>query len=147
MKFFDLTLKNIDDIHSIEEKSFKTPWSKQEFINETKNDLAKYFCLYIDEKIAGYIGVWQIFDEGHITNVAVAPELRGNGYGSMLLEKLVSYAEEKNFSLLTLEVRTSNTPAINLYKKYDFIEVGLRKKYYENTEDAILMTKHFEEYI
>ena len=144
MKFVDLSLEIVDDIYDIEKNSFKKPWSRQEFVNETDNNLAKYFCLDIDGKIVGYIGMWQIYDEGHITNIAVLPECRGMGYGNMLVEKIISYAEEKNFAFLTLEVRKSNEAAIALYKKYGFTEVGLRKNYYENVEDAILMTKYIE---
>ena len=146
IEYVALSMEIIDDIYNIEVKSFKKPWSKQEFINETENVLAKYFCLTLDKKVIGYIGVWEIFDEGHITNIAVLPEYRGKGYGNLLAEKIISYAEERNLVLLTLEVRKSNQAAINLYKKHNFIEVGLRKNYYENTEDAILMTKQMEEY-
>ena len=145
MKFIDLTTEIIDDIYKIEINSFKKPWSKQEFINETENKLAKYFCLEVSGKIIGYIGVWEIFDEGHITNVVILPEFRGQGYGSRLVEKMIFHAEERKMSLLTLEVRKSNESAINLYKKHDFLEVGLRKNYYEGKEDAILMTKSLEE--
>ena len=145
VEYIQLTPEIVDAVYNIEEKSFKKPWSRQEFVNETHNSLAKYFCVKTGEKIVGYIGVWKIFDEGHITNVAVLPECRGQGYGSILVEKLISYADDEKMSLLTLEVRKSNQTAINLYKKYGFLEVGLRKNYYEGKEDAILMTKNMEE--
>ena len=97
-----------------------------------QNKLAVYFVAKDNGKCIGYAGFWNVSGEGDITNVAVLPEYRKNGIGSML-------------ELLTLEVRKSNIAAQGLYKKYGFDIIGERKRYYsDNGEDAWIMTKSFE---
>jgi ribosomal-protein-alanine N-acetyltransferase len=140
VEFVDLTFDTIDEVYNIEAKSFKTPWSKSQFQEEITNQFAKYFCLKMDDKIVGYIGMWQILDEGHITNVAVLEDYRKCGFGERLINRLIKYAKEKKLIFLTLEVRITNIPAISLYEKCGFKKVGTRKNYYENSIDAILMT-------
>lgn len=140
MEFVDLTYDTIDEVYNIEAKSFSIPWSKSQFQEEIINQFAKYFCLKMDNKIVGYVGMWQILDEGHITNVAVLEEYRKCGYGKTLINRLIEYAKEKKLIFLTLEVRITNTPAISLYEKCGFKKVGIRKNYYENSIDALLMT-------
>jgi ribosomal-protein-alanine N-acetyltransferase len=140
LEFVDLTYDTIDEVYNIECQAFKTPWSKSQFEEEINSKFAKYFCLKIDGKIVGYIGIWQVLDEGHITNVAVLKNYRKNGFGKKLIDKLIEYAKENKLIFLTLEVRITNIPAINLYEKCGFVKVGIRKNYYENSTDAILMT-------
>ena len=77
-------------------------------------------------------------------NIVVRKKYRKKGIGKELLEKLISFSKEKNFELINLEVNSKNEPAINLYKKFGFKEVGLRKKYYNNIDDAILMEKNIK---
>jgi ribosomal-protein-alanine N-acetyltransferase len=134
---------HIDDIVEVENLSFKIPWSRQSIIEEfTQNDAAVYFCALADEKAVGYAGMWQVCDEGHITNIAVHPEFRRSGVGSMLMEALLEEADKRSLTALTLEVRKSNHSALTLYRKYGFAEGGLRKAYYaDNNEDAIIMWK------
>ena len=91
--------------------------------------------------IVGFVGAWIVVGEADITNIAVHPNYRNLGIGSKLLSSLIVLCEDLNCSLINLEVRVSNTSAQNLYKKFSFIENGLRKGYYEdNKEDALLMT-------
>ncbi len=136
--------ENIDDIMVIENLSFKVPWSRKSITEEIiENDMAVYICAVIDGKAIGYAGMWHVCDEGHITNIAVHPEFRGGGIGSILVEALLSIAKENGINDLTLEVRQSNIIAQSLYKKYGFKECGGRKAYYaDNKEDAIIMWKH-----
>lgn len=90
--------------------------------------------------IAGYAGLWLMADEAHITTIAVRPDLRGRGLGELLLCALADVARNIPARWLTLEVRVSNTVAQNLYRKYGFMEHGLRRYYYsDNSEDAIIM--------
>ncbi|HHV95125.1 MAG TPA: ribosomal protein S18-alanine N-acetyltransferase [Clostridiaceae bacterium] len=140
----ETTLEHIDDILIIEKLSFTTPWSRNAFIHEIKdNKFAIYISALVNNKVVGYAGMWQIFDEGHITNIAVHPEFRKNGIGSKLLEKLIEISREKGIKKITLEVRKSNTAAKNLYYKYGFKDAGIRKYYYtDNGEDAIIMWKY-----
>jgi ribosomal-protein-alanine acetyltransferase len=132
---------HIDGILAVENLSFKIPWSRQSFIDEiTKNDFAWYICAIINGQITGYAGMWQVFDEGHITNIAVHPEFRLSGVGSALLESLINHARLSGIKRMTLEVRKSNLPARGLYKKFKFKDGGFRKAYYaDNNEDAIIM--------
>ena len=133
--------EHIDEIMVIENLSFKIPWSRQSIVDEiTGNTFAYYLCARIDGKIAGYAGMWQGCDEGHITNIAVHPEFRQGGIGSALLENLISHARSSGIGSMTLEVRKSNIPAQMLYRKFKFAEGGFRKAYYaDNNEDALIM--------
>lgn len=138
-----MTEQDIDEVLDIEKKSFKTPWSRDAFIKEIKqNKLAKYIVAFIDDKIVGYGGIWFIVDEGHITNIAVHPSFRGLGIGNLLVEGLIEICRERGMNRMTLEVRKSNKVAQSLYKKYGFKECGIRPGYYSDTkEDAVIMWK------
>ncbi|KRQ87701.1 Mycothiol acetyltransferase [Caloramator mitchellensis] len=140
----DMHLGNIDDVVKIEYLSFNTPWTYEAFISElTRNKVAKYRVLLKNERVIGYYGLWLLYGEGHITNIAIHPEFRGIGLGKMLLDDILSVSRENKMHALTLEVRVSNHIAIKLYKKYGFIEVARRKGYYSDTgEDAIIMWKY-----
>lgn len=91
--------------------------------------------------LLGFAGLWLLVDEGHVSTIAVAPGERGRGLGELLLVSLVERALALQASIVTLEVRVSNTVAQNLYRKHEFEEVGRRKRYYrDNGEDAYIMT-------
>jgi ribosomal-protein-alanine N-acetyltransferase len=139
--------QHIDDIVIIENLSFKIPWSRQSILEEiVQNEAAIYFCAVTGGKAVGYAGMWQVCDEGHITNIAVHPEFRSTGIGSMLMEALLGTAEERGITALTLEVRKTNYVAQTLYTKYGFAPGGSRKAYYaDNNEDAIIMWKHLDQ--
>ena len=139
----NMTKEHIEQIYSIEEKCFSIPWSKRAFEDElNKNKMAIYLVALKDEQVVGYAGMWHVINEGHITNVAVSPEYRRQGIGESLINKLIEIAKEKEMIGLTLEVRTSNEIAKNLYKKHGFLLDGIRKEYYENKEDAFIMWKN-----
>lgn len=135
-----MAAEDIDAVHEIEEKSFKTPWSKNSFLHEiTGNQCARYVVVREDGRAIAYAGVWFIIDEGHITNIAVHPDRRGMGYGEMVTRAMIQLAADTGMVWMTLEVRRSNKAAQALYHKLGFIDVGYRKRYYENTEDALIM--------
>ncbi len=93
----------------------------------------------------GYMGMWRILDECHITNVAVLPEYRKMGIASSLINKMVEICKCSEIQTMTLEVRESNLPAINLYRKFGFISAGKRPTYYlKPLEDAIIMWKKIQ---
>ena len=144
IQILKMTTEHIKDVHKIEEDCFSIPWSEKSFYDElTKNKMAIYIVAKEDEKIIGYGGMWHVINEGHITNVAVKKEYRGKGIGNQIINALIDIAKEKEMIGITLEVRTSNDVAQNLYKKNGFIIEGIRKEYYDdNKEDAILMWKH-----
>lgn len=136
-----MTGEDIEAVYDIECLSFKTPWSLESFKTEIyRNSAAKYLVAKLDGKVVGYAGMWIILDEGHITNIAIHPEHRGKKIGDALVKALIELAKENGVSRMTLEVRTSNWPAINLYKKHGFCECGVRKGYYQDSgEDALIM--------
>lgn len=136
----NMDFEDIDSIYEIEKVSFANPWSKESYINEINNKSAIYIVVEIDNKIIGYAGMWLIFDEAHITNVAVHPNFRNRNVGSRLIDELISIGNNKKIYDFTLEVRKSNEAAINLYNKYNFSVEGIRSKYYQdNKEDAYIM--------
>lgn len=138
----DLGKDDIDQILLIENISFPVPWSRESFEGELQNPLSVYLVADSDGTIIGYAGIWCIFDEGHITNVAVHPNYRGNRIGETLLEELEAIVMGNGGATMTLEVRPSNEAALNLYSRFAFKPVGRRKGYYtDNNEDAIIMTK------
>lgn len=145
VKVRKMVLNDVDAVYDIEVASFTTPWTKEAFENEiAKNQLAIYFVVSEAERIVGYVGMWTIVDELHITNVAIAPEFRGKGYSNALIQHVLEYALEHGFVAITLEVRASNKVAISLYEKYMFVATGIRKGYYQDTgEDAVVMWREF----
>ena len=144
-----MTLEDVDGVLAIEKESFTTPWSRGSFIKEvTENKLAYYTVAEMDGVILGYAGVWLIVDEGHITNIAVAPKYRGREIGKKILEKLIEELKNRKILRVTLEVRASNEVAIGLYRSYGFIILGRRPGYYtDNGEDALIMWKDITERI
>ena len=141
-----MTSKNIDGAFEVEKKCFEHHWSKEEFKKELKNDVARYLVAKIDDKVVGYIGIWFVIDEGHITNVAVHPDYRGYKIGDKLVKEMVELCKENKIVAMTLEVRVSNIVAQNLYKKYGFKLAGIRKEYYsDNKEDAMIMWNDLKE--
>jgi ribosomal-protein-alanine N-acetyltransferase len=136
-------IQHIDDIVVIENLCFKIPWSRKSIEDEIiRNKLAIYLCAVYNGRTVGYCGMWQVVDEGHITNIAVHPEFRNCGIGSLLMKALLKEAEARGIKALTLEVRETNYGAQALYRKFGFKSGGSRKQYYaDNHEDAIIMWK------
>lgn len=139
----DVRLEHIDEIELLEKQCFSVPWSRQALISQLPDDMHFFIAAFNDSgRVLGYVGMMYVLDEGYISNVAVSPECRRLGIADKLIESLIKRASEKNLSFVTLEVRESNLPAIELYRKNGFSDVGLRKNYYNKpTENAILMTK------
>lgn len=138
------TEKDIHEIAQLDKLCFSVPWSENAFENEFReNELAFYVLAETKEsgQIVGYAGLWLIQEEGHITNVAVHPDFRRKHIGSAVVEVLMTESRQRaGIKTFTLEARKSNIPAIELYKKFGFSEVGIRKGYYEeNNEDAVIM--------
>lgn len=143
----EMTLEDVQRICDIEGACFPSPWTEASFINELMtNKLAVYYVAEVSGVVVGYLGVWNILDEGHITNVAVHPDYRGKGYGIALVKHLQKASLKVGVKWLTLEVRVGNIPAIHLYEKLGFENQGIRKKYYQdNGEDAMIMWCSLEE--
>lgn len=132
--------EDIDEILDISALSFSICWSKNSYLQELTNPVAKYLVAKINNKVVGFVGTWIVLDESHITNIAVHPNHREQGIASKLLEELLNYCKNQGCISYTLEVRSSNIAAQSLYEKHGFKQNGIRKRYYEdNNEDAILM--------
>ncbi len=143
IKIEPMSLKDLDRVMEIETRSYPTPWSRRAFVSEvTDNSYAYYYVARLGDLIVGYVGMWVILEEAHITNIAVDPDYRRLGIGRLMLETMFDRAREHGATRMTLEVRVSNISAQNLYKKLGFAERGIRKGYYTDIhEDAIIMWK------
>ena len=127
-------------ILEIETLSFTTPWSALGFIQEIRNPASRLWAATMNEKLAGFICYWMLDFEVNLLNLAVHPEERGKGVGRFLLNHMVEEASSREVEAVWLEVRASNVGAIRLYGKFGFDKVGVRRKYYDDTqEDAIVM--------
>lgn len=142
----EMELNDLDDIMAIEKDAFTTPWSRNAFKTEiTENLLAKYIVAEVEGRVVGYGGIWLILDEGHITNIAVSKDSRGQGIGNYLVMGLIDFCKTSKIYNMTLEVRESNIVAQNLYKKYGFLDCGIRPNYYsDDHENAMIMWKTIE---
>ncbi|NLM20350.1 MAG: ribosomal protein S18-alanine N-acetyltransferase [Peptococcaceae bacterium] len=136
-----MTVEDIPAITAIEEASFPNPWKAESFLSELKdNRIARYYCLVINDKVVGYMGVWLVAGEAHITNVAIWPGFRSKGWGEYLMRYVMQDLKKRGLVSITLEVRVSNIPAQKLYTKLGFKAAGVRRKYYsDNKEDAFIM--------
>jgi ribosomal-protein-alanine N-acetyltransferase len=130
---------DLEKIYKIETQSFKKPWSKNLFLHSIKS--GEIFAAEIDGEVRGYICFSRVLDEVHIENIAVEPKWRGKGIGFQLLKFVIENNKNCDFFL---EVRPSNQPAITLYRKFGFLEIGRRRKYYGD-EDAIIMIRRKKE--
>lgn len=142
----DLTICDIkeeyyNDVLMINNICFEPPLSLSSFIHEVNNKFSKYILVKKGNKIIGYAALWLIIDEIQIINIAVDPQYRGIGAGNVLMEAIIHFSKEHMIPSITLEVRSNNTVAKNLYKKYGFVEEGIRKNYYGENLDAIIMWK------
>lgn len=142
-----MTKELVPQIADIEKICFSTPWSEEMLLEELDNLNACFIAAVDGENtVLGYAGIQVVLDEGYIDNVAVRPQYRRQGLADELLKVFIRFAKAHSLSFLTLEVRESNGPAIALYLKHGFAQVGRRKNYYEKPrEDAILMTLTLKE--
>lgn len=140
-----LTHDDLEGIYEVEKDSFPIPWPISSFEEELKNILATYLVAKIENRIVGYIGMWFVMDECHITNIAVLSEYRKSGIATKLINEMLSLCKEHGTTYIMLEVRESNIPAQKLYSKFNFTEEVVRKDYYKNPdgtrEDAIVMSR------
>lgn len=140
-----MTISDLNEIEDILFSDFDDFWNINTFKSELLNPDSKYIVAKIDGKIVGYAGIWKAVDDVHITNIVTAKNLRRQNIGSTLLSNLIEMAKAENgITSITLEVNCNNLPAKKLYEKSGFEVVGLRKKYYNNIDDAIIMTKQLE---
>jgi ribosomal-protein-alanine N-acetyltransferase len=141
IKVRPMTEADLDNVLAIETASFTVPWKREHFVSELEAHHSFPFVAVEDEIIVGYVCLMSLFEEAQILDIAVDARMRGKGIARLLLEHAISVAREKFAELLSLEVRVSNIAAIILYEKCGFVRTGLRQKYYEGRENAVLMEK------
>lgn len=145
-KICDADAAHVPEIEKLEKECFSMPWTAEQIHSQLSDD-SHVFLAALDFKgrVLGYIGLMFVLDEGYISNVAVAPDARGNGIAKALISELKQRAKSRELAFLTLEVRESNTAARTLYSVCGFTPVGIRKNYYAlPTEAAILMTLYLK---
>ena len=134
--------EDLDEVLTIERASFTMPWSRGAFLYEMQqNRVARCWVARDDDgHVAGYLCLWEVADEVHITNVAVRPDARRQGIARALLSSVIDNARARAFKIVVLEVRPSNHHALTLYESFGFRVVGRRHGYYYDTgEDALVM--------
>ncbi len=131
---------DLDVVETIDRQCYPQPWLRSVYEVELKNRAATYLVARMGQQIVGYGGAWVIGDEAHLTTLAVDPTFRGRRIGERLLLCLMEEAVIRRASHATLEVRESNCPAQQLYRKYGFRNAAIRRSYYADTgENAIVM--------
>jgi len=128
----------------IEQASFPTPWKQEHFLHEIAAPHSYPFVAECDGRVAGYVCLTSLFEEAQILDIAVAPDMRGRGIARMLMEFAIKVSIDKGAEFLALEVRSTNAPAIALYERLGFERCGLRARYYEGVDDAVLMEKKLQ---
>ncbi len=138
----EMKLEDVASIAQLETICFSDPWSETSIASELQNRLSYWLVAEIDGNVAGYVGSQSVLDGADMMNLAVAPEYRRQGIAEALVFALVDHLRQKKVIALLLEVRSSNQPAISLYEKLGFVQVGRRPNYYRHPrEDALILRK------
>ena len=135
---------HVAQVAELEKLCFSDPWSEQSVASELDNVLSLWYVALEGDRVVGYIGSQTVCGETDVMNIAVHPDYRRRGIGQILIEELIREITNLGSISLTLEVRASNAPALALYEKMGFAQVGLRKNYYRNPkEDALILRKEW----
>lgn len=134
-----MNANHVDSVWKIEKALIASPWSKESIDKLTTTDNAVAKVATIDGKVVGYYSFYQILDEADVNNIAVDSAWQNKGVGSALMRDMIVECEKMGIAAITLEVGANNVVAQKLYDKWGFRQEGLRKNYYNNTEDAIIM--------
>lgn len=137
-----MTAHDLDTVLAIEQRLFPAPWRREHFAHEIVAPHSFPFVAVDNGVIVGYVCLMSLFEEAQILDIAVAPEQQGRGIARGLMAHAIAVALTKDAELLALEVRSSNVAAIALYERCGFIRTGVRPKYYEGRDDALLMEKN-----
>lgn len=143
--FTEMKAEHVPQVAQLEKLCFADPWSEMSIASELQS-IWSYWIVAMDaEQVVGYVGSQSSVDETDIMNIAVHPDWRRNGIAEKLIDSLIAELKNRGSRALMLEVRVSNIPAIALYEKLGFRQVGRRKNYYRNPkEDALILRKEWE---
>ena len=142
MEITEMTLTDLENMKDTLYSDFDNFWSYNVLKKELENENTTYIIAKEKDVVVGFAGISICLDEATLNNIVVKKSCRGRGLGGELLESLIDICSDFNIKTFTLEVNTTNEPAIRLYKKFGFKNLGIRKKYYNNTQDAYIMTKY-----
>ncbi|SFV16900.1 ribosomal protein S18-alanine N-acetyltransferase [Pseudoduganella namucuonensis] len=135
--------RDVDEVLALEQSVYPYPWSRANFVDSLASGYQAWVLRDHDMKLLGYFLVMQVVDEAHLLNVAVSAERQGQGLGRFLLNQSVACSRGLGLEAMLLEVRPSNTRALEIYQRYGFKQIGRRKAYYpaanQQREDAIVM--------
>lgn len=139
----NMALEHIAQVAELERQCFSDPWSAEAFQSELTNPLSLWLVACEDDgRVSGYIGSQQVLDAADVMNIAVCVDKRHSGIATQLIQTLCLRLTQRDACFLTLEVRQSNQPAISLYQKLGFVQVGYRKGYYRKPkEDALILQR------
>lgn len=144
MDYVLMDKSHVEAIAGLEQQCFSDPWSINAISSELVNPLSLWVVAMDGPILAGYVGSQSVMGWADMMNLAVAPDYRRKGVGAALVEELIRQLKANQVTCLTLEVRVSNEPAIGLYEKLGFAEVGRRPGYYRNPkEDALILRKEW----
>lgn len=137
--------RHLRRILQIEEQVYPRPWTHRTFVSELghmRHGDRYYIVAYVDDTLVGYGGMMFAGEDAHITNIAVDPAWHQRGVATEMMIDLSLVAHERGCEAMTLEVRHTNVAAQQLYRRFGFVPAGVRRKYYENRDDAIIMWCH-----
>ena len=141
----EMRKEDVPAIAELEKICFSDPWSENSIASELHNPLSYWLVAEDKGGVAGYVGSQAVLDSADMMNIAVSPEFRRCGIGEKLINSLILHLRKENIRMLLLEVRISNEPAIALYTKLGFEQVGRRPRYYHNPrEDALILRKELQ---
>ena len=144
MTITEMNAIHVPQVAELERICFADPWSEKSVASELDNRWALWLVAMEEGCVVGYIGSQTSIDETDVMNVAVHPDYRRRGIAESLIIRLVEELKTRGSHALMLEVRSSNAPAIALYEKLGFVQVGCRKNYYRNPkEDALILRKEW----
>jgi len=139
LNFSKMILDDLNIISPILQSDFDDFWNDNILKSELENENSYYIVAKENDAIVGFGGLWKSIDDIHITNIVTKKIFRNKGIGKAILTELINQAQNFGYNIITLEVNENNLPAISLYKKFGFKEVGIRKRYYNNSDNAIIM--------
>ena len=142
MEIFTMTLEDLEQMKDTLYSDFDNFWSYNVLKQELENKNTTYIVAKENDEVVGFAGLSTCLDEATLNNIVVKKSHRNRGIGGELLEALIELCSDLRMGTFTLEVDTENEPAIHLYEKFGFKNLGIRKNYYNNTRDAFIMTKY-----
>lgn len=138
----DVMIEELHDVELLERQCFSNPWNYEQLLYELdENPFASFKVLIHNHKIIGYMNYWITFECCQLNKIAICEGYRRQGYAGMLMDQLIHEAQKEKCEIISLEVRVSNQQAQHFYKKFNFIKMNIRKEYYSDGEDALIMVK------